>query len=273
MAEEPVHRLTRTTWHSTLLNFKKLAIQLKEKWRELRIGISTDNVLFIDIDLTAHGCRESVAELLDEVHRVLGVSLIVYKTERGFHVIPCATYFNRGYALSALEGLRGVEKHKRGRGWTDAAGREWWERKYGVKYPEELEIEVLADAIVNTKSAEQIWDDAYNAIKHVPHAMCIDVLHIDISLQRHYTTLRAVPKPHKHVDIEYVGVYTGTPQGTVVHVAPEQLEKVLKCRRYSKELLRKMWIAHIEKKYISRGTIVDIRVIEKMIDYIFEHVG
>jgi hypothetical protein len=269
MGEEAVpRRLTRRTWSSTLLNFKKMMLMLRDRWSEARIGISSDNVLFIDCDLTVPGCRDAVMDLLNEIYGVVQASLLVFRTERGMHVIPCATYFNRGLALDALEGLRGVYRAKRKRGVTEKEGTAWWVQRFGVRYPSELELDAMVDAVSSVKHRLYIWEDAYEEIKRVPHNICIDLMHIDISLQRHYTTLRAIPKPNKPMDIQFIGVFDGKLIRVDFESVLDMPQRYLKCRRFDFDTLTRMWVDHIQRFWIARGATVDMRVVNALIRYI-----
>jgi hypothetical protein len=274
MAEEAApRRLTRRTWSSTLLNFKKMMVLRPDRWSEVRIGISSDNTLFIDCDLTSDVCRKAVLDILKEIHSVVQASLLVFRTERGMHVIPCATYFNRGLALDAVNGLRGVYKPKKRRGRTERAGTEWWVRRFGVRYPAEVEIDALAEAVDRTRSMLYIWEDAYTEIKTIPHSMCLDTLHIDISLQRHYTTLRAIPKPNKPMDIEFMGVYDGRLVAVTFDDVMENPTAYLRCRRFDRTALENAWRSYIQRNWIARGALIDMDVVNAMIRWIWVHLG
>jgi len=274
VAEEKVpRRLTRRTWSSALLNFKKMMVLRPDRWFEVRIGISSDNVLFIDCDLTQEVCRRAVLDVLREIHSITQVSLLVFRTERGMHVIPCATYFNRGLALDVINGLRGVYKPKRRRGEAERAGVAWWEKKFGVPYPTKVELDALTEAISRTKSGLYIWEDAYTEVKTIPHSMCLDVLHIDISLQRHYTTLRAIPKPSKPMDIEFMGVYDGRLVAVAFDDVVENPTAYLKCRRFDHRALEAMWRDYIQRVWVARGAIVDMRVVDAVISWVWAHLG
>jgi hypothetical protein len=269
MAEEAApRRLTRRTWSATLLNFKKMMVLLGNRWSEARIGISSDNVLFIDCDLTIPGCRDATMDLLNEIYSVVQASLLVFRTERGLHVIPCATYFNRGLALDTLEGLRGVYRAKKKRGVTEKEGTAWWVQRFRVRYPSELELDAMVDAVGSVRHRMYIWEDAYTEIKGIPHATCVDTMHIDISLQRHYTTLRAIPKPNKPMDIQFIGVF----DGKLVRVDFESIldtpQKYLKCRKFDFDTLARMWIDHIQRFWIARGATIDMKVVNALIRYI-----
>jgi len=274
VAEEKVpRRLTRRTWSSALLNFKKMMVLRPDRWSEVRIGISSDNMIFIDCDLTQEVCRRAVLDVLREIHGIAQVSLLVFRTERGMHVIPCATYFNRGLALGAVEGLRGVYKPKKRRGETERAGTLWWEKRFGVPYPTEVELGALAEAISRTKNVLYIWEDAYTEIKATPHSMCLDTLHIDISLQRHYTTLRAIPKPNKPMDIEFMGVYDGRLAAVTFDDVMENPTAYLRCRRFDHRALEAMWRDYIQRVWVARGAIVDMRVVDAVIKWVWIHLG
>lgn len=269
MAGEAVpKRLTRRTWSASLLNFKKMMVMLRDRWSEARVGVSTDNVIFIDCDLAVPGCREATVDLLNEIYGVAQASLLVFGTERGMHVIPCASFFNRGLALDALEGLRGVYRAKKKRGVTEKEGTAWWVQRFGVRYPSELELDALTEAISRTKNVLYIWEDAYAEVKGVPHSTCIDTMHIDISLQRHYTTLRAVPKPNKSMDIAFLGVFDGKLVRVDFDEVLERPARYLKCRVFDINMLANMWRTYIQRNWIARGATIDIRVIDTMIEYI-----
>jgi len=274
MAEEKIpSRLTRRTWSSTLLNFKKMMVLRPDRWSEVRIGISSDNMLFIDCDLTQEVCKRATLDILREIHSVAQASLLVFRTERGMHVIPCATYFNRGLALGAVEGLRGVYKPKKRRGETERAGTEWWVKRFGVRYPTEIEIDALAEAVSRTRNRLYIWEDAYTEIKAIPHSTCLDVLHIDISLQRHYTTLRAIPKPGKPMDIEFIGVYDGKLVAVTFDDVMENPTAYLRCRRLDHATLENAWRDYIQRNWIARGALIDMNVVNTMIKWIWIHLG
>jgi hypothetical protein len=269
MGEEAVpKRLTRRTWSATLLNFKKMMVMLRDRWHEARIGISSDNVLFIDCDLTLESCRNAFMDILSEIYNVTQASLLVFRTERGMHVIPCATYFNRGLALDALEGLRGVYRAKRKRGVTEKEGTEWWVQKFGVRYPSELELDAMVDAVSSVKHRLYIWEDAYTEIKGIPHTTCIDTMHIDISLQRHYTTLRAIPKPNKPMDIQFIGVFDGKLVRVDFEDVLDNPQRYLKCRKYDFNVLARMWVDHIQRFWIARGATIDMKVVDALVWYI-----
>jgi hypothetical protein len=269
MTEEAVpKRLTRRTWSAALLNFKKMMVMLRDRWSEARIGISSDNVLFIDCDLTLESCRSAFMDILNEIYNVVQTSLFVFRTERGMHVIPCASYFNRGLALDALEGLRGVYRAKRKRGMTEKEGTAWWAERFGTRYPSEVELDAMVDAVNRVRHRLYIWEDAYTEIKSIPHVTCVDTMHIDISLQRHYTTLRAIPKPSKPMDIEFLGVF----DGKLVRVDFENVlgnpQRYLKCRRFDFDTLARMWVDHVQRFWIARGATIDMRVVNALIRYI-----
>jgi hypothetical protein len=269
MAGEAVpKRLTRRTWSASLLNFKKMMVMLKDRWSEARIGISSDNMLFVDCDLTVPGCREATVDLLSEVYNVVQASLFVFRTERGLHVIPCASYFNRGLALDALEGLRGVYRAKKKRGVTEKEGTAWWVQRFGVRYPSELELDAMIDAVSSVKHRLYIWEDAYTEVKGVPHSACIDTMHIDISLQRHYTTLRAIPKPNKSMDIEFVGVFDGKLIRVDFDEVLERPARYLKCRVLDMNMLTNMWRDYIQRSWVAKGATIDIRIMDALISYI-----
>jgi hypothetical protein len=274
MTEEVApRRLTRRTWSSTLLNFKKMMVLRPDRWSEVRIGISSDNMLFIDCDLSSDICRKAVLDILNEIHSIVQASLLVFRTERGMHVIPCATYFNRGLALDAVNGLRGVYKPKKRRGGTERAGTEWWVRRFGVRYPAEVEIDALAEAVDRTRNVLYIWEDAYTEIKRIPHSMCLDTLHIDISLQRHYTTLRAIPKPNKPMDIEFMGVYDGRLVAVTFDDVMENPTAYLRCRRFDRTALENAWRSYIQRNWIARGALIDMNVVNAMIRWIWVRLG
>jgi len=274
MAEEKVpRRLTRRTWSSALLNFKKMMVLRPDRWYEVRVGISSDNTLFIDCDLTPEVCKRAVLDVLREIHSIAQVSLLVFRTERGMHVIPCATYFNRGLALGAIEGLRGVYKPKRRRGEAERAGTLWWEKRFGVPYPTEVELDALAEAISRTKNVLYIWEDAYTEVKTIPHSMCLDTLHIDISLQRHYTTLRAIPKPNKPMDIEFMGVYDGKLVAVTFDDVMENPTAYLRCRKFDHRALETAWRDYIQRNWVARGAIVDMRIVDAVISWVWAHLG
>jgi len=269
MAEEAVpKRLTRRTWSASLLNFKKMMVMLRNRWSEARIGISTDNVILIDCDLTVDVCKEAVMDLLNEIYNVVQASLFVFGTERGLHVIPCASFFNRGLALDALEGLRGVYRAKKKRGVTEKEGTEWWVQRFGVRYPSELELDAMVDAVSSVRHKMHIWEDAYTEIKGVPHSMCIDTMHIDISLQRHYTTLRAIPKPNKSMDIAFLGVFDGKLVRVDFDEVLERPARYLKCRVFDMNMLINMWRTYIQRNWVAKGATIDMRVIDTMTEYI-----
>jgi hypothetical protein len=269
MAEEAVpKRLTRRTWSASLLNFKKMMVLLRDRWYEARVGVSTDNMIFIDCDLTANACKEATMDLLNEIYNVVQASLFVFGTERGMHIIPCTTYFNRGLALDALEGLRGVYRAKKKRGVTEKEGTAWWVQRFGVRYPSELELDAMVDAVSSVKHRLFIWEDAYTEIKGVPHSMCIDTMHIDISLQRHYTTLRAIPKPNKSMDIAFLGVFDGKLVRIDFDEVLERPARYLKCRVFDINMLTNMWRDYIQRNWIAKGATIDMRIIDTMIKYI-----
>jgi hypothetical protein len=269
MAEEAVpKRLTRRTWSASLLNFKKMMAMLRDRWSEARVGVSTDNMIFIDCDLTVPGCKEAVMNLLNEIYGVVQASLFVFETERGMHIIPCVSFFNRGLALDALEGLRGVYRAKKKRGVTEKEGTAWWVQRFGVRYPSELELDAMVDAVSSVKHRMYIWEDAYTEIKGIPHSVCIDTMHIDISLQRHYTTLRAIPKPGKPMDIEFLGVFDGKLVRVDFETVLDNPQRYLKCRRFDFDTLARMWVDHVQRFWIARGATVDMRIIDALISYI-----
>jgi hypothetical protein len=269
MAEEPIpRRLTRRTWSAALMNFKKMMVMLGNRWMEARIGISSDNVIFLDCDLTVPGCREATMDLLNEIYNVVQASLFVFKTERGLHVIPCASFFNRGLALDALEGLRGVYRAKKRRGVTEKEGTAWWVQRFGVRYPSEVELDAMVDAVDKVKHRLFIWEDVYSEIKGIPHSTCIDTVHIDISLQRHYTTLRAIPKPGKQMDIQFIGVFDGKLTRIDFEEVLDRPQRYLKCRTFDFNTLARIWINYIQRQWITKGATVDMKVINALIRYI-----
>ena len=242
-------RLTRKTWHSTMLNLKAQIVKAVESgldWRMLRVGVSSDNMVFIDLDMTEPYCREKINEILSTIHRIVGADLFVFGTERGYHMIPCAVLFNRSIALSSLEGLKGVEKHKRRRGWTKIVSTKWWERRYGISYPSEYEIDAVVDALNKMTDPRMFWDDAYRAIAYAVPPQCLDYLHVQVSLQRHYTTLRAVPKPGKPMDIQFIGLYDGR---AVVRMDLERAIAVAKCTKFDDVELANRITQHVRANY------------------------
>ena len=269
MAEEAVpKRLTRRTWSASLLNFKKMMAMLRDRWSEARVGVSTDNMIFIDCDLTVPGCKEAVMNLLNEIYGVVQASLFVFETERGMHIIPCVSFFNRGLALDALEGLRGVYRAKKKRGVTEKEGTAWWVQRFGVRYPSELELDAMVDAVSSVKHRMYIWEDAYTEIKGIPHSVCIDTMHIDISLQRHYTTLRAIPKPNKSMDIAFLGVFDGKLIRVDFDEVLERPARYLKCRVFDMNMLTNMWRDYIQRNWVAKGVTIDMRIIDALISYI-----
>ncbi|MCI4436743.1 MAG: hypothetical protein JHC33_08060 [Ignisphaera sp.] len=207
-------------------------------------------------------------DLLNEIYSIVQASLFVFRTERGVHVIPCASFFNRGLALDTLEGLRGVYRAKKKRGVTEKEGTEWWVQRFGVRYPSEVELDAMIDAVNKVKHRLFIWEDAYTEIKGIPHSVCIDTVHIDISLQRHYTTLRAIPKPGKPMDIQFIGVFDGKLTRVDFEEVLDRPQRYLKCRTFDFNTLAKMWINHIQRFWIARGATVDMRVVNTLIRYI-----
>jgi hypothetical protein len=165
-----------------------------------------------------------------------------------------------------------VYRAKKKRGVTEKEGTAWWVQRFGVRYPSELELDAMVDAVSSVKHKMHIWEDAYTEIKSIPHSMCIDTMHIDISLQRHYTTLRAIPKPNKSMDIAFLGVFDGKLVRIDFDEVLERPARYLKCRVFDMNMLTNMWRDYIQRNWIARGALVDMRVIDTMTEYIKAYV-
>jgi hypothetical protein len=166
-----------------------------------------------------------------------------------------------------------VYKPKRRRGEAERAGTLWWEKRFGVPYPTEVELDALVEAISRTRNVLYIWEDAYTEVKTIPHSMCLDTLHIDISLQRHYTTLRAIPKPNKPMDIEFMGVYDGKLVAVTFDDVMENPTAYLRCRRFDRTALEGAWRDYIQRNWVARGAIVDMRIVDAVISWVWAHLG
>ena len=177
-------RLTKHRRRSALL---ALMHGLRRGWYN-RLGVSTDMVIFFDYDITSDICRRRYRAFVSEISTI--APAVEIKTERGYHVILCKVVLPTRRVIGVLAEL----KRRAVKPLTDEQITDWIEavRRYAENNPEFFEGFYQWFKLTHPFYYEQ---------------GCVDPLHIDISIQRSYTTLRISGKEGKEYDLEFRGVW------------------------------------------------------------------
>jgi len=212
-----------------------LCYGLRRGWYN-RLGVSTDMIPFIDYDATTPECRREYRRFVLSLSSQFPV--IEITTDRGFHLIVLHTtlpyrviagYLESFYTTERLD-VPPLEEYERLRSMRsrDARARELsrlpatWRRIFerilaGIDPPHILhlaprEIRMWATALrqqahMNTNWFEGWYEWFKEVYRYWYEKGCVDKLHVDISIDRGYTTLRISGKENKAYDLRYTGLY------------------------------------------------------------------
>ncbi len=193
-------RLTRYDREKIIYQFKYRIMDavLKKKHPEIyRVGISSDVVPMFEMDT-----RDIIValEFTRKLCELTGHHAVISRTDNGFHIIVLAQLYNPNIPV---------------RIWTGELGYvlRWFEYKWHDRRDMYLEeVKRLNRLIIGWANAvlrdwrlnwELLYREMLRWIKEQLHgAQYLDKLHIEMSLKRHYTTLRISGKPCKRYDIK-----------------------------------------------------------------------
>jgi len=217
------YRKTRYERESALFDLKySIYRSAKEKrgtekcWR---LGISSDNIIMLDLDIKKRGRRKrctirDVEAIATWLSNLINACIAILKTEKGYHMIVLKMLPSRrrmyeclGTALSVID--REIERLRRRRIYQPLYE---LERIRGV-------IKGVAESYIESIKDTDTWDFYYEMIhrcfkeEHIPICRyinrCIDELHIEATLRKGYTTLRISGKPCKKYDIDFQELIIG----------------------------------------------------------------
>jgi len=224
MSEVIPKRWTRIEKCKALLMLAKM-LQESPDWR---MGISSDTLVMLDIDATDRICRIWWRWIADWLSRFGDVA--VFKTERGYHLVLLKPLKNKQREIqkaTAEIGRLEAEKKRlekkmrevwrlvaRGQLTEEEARREVERMRRRIeRLNEETDrLKAYIRYLQMVREPGVYWEDVYQYILdsmgrepvyawEKAFARCVDRMHAEISLRRHYTTLRISAKPRQPYDI------------------------------------------------------------------------
>jgi len=205
----PITRVTRYDREKALIS---LMYGLRSG-RFNRLGVSSDEIPMLDYDATTDLCRNVYRRFVRDLSRVY--PLVEITTERGYHLIilkrciPMKRVVGYIMTYQRPEGdktkiMRYERKMKRleekGVLCRPLARMRNWER-------DEWRIAIVNQATNNPEWFEGFYQWLKAVYAFYVNNNCVDYLHVDISIQRGYTTLRISGKEGKPYDLYLSGLW------------------------------------------------------------------